>query len=179
MLLSHCKEQNHQPAEKENLCSAFKKDQQPSTPVLCDCFPAGAQHKGIQPASSEYKYGAGGLGPLGKTLPFPGQSPTGFAELRLGFELGGEGKNVKFKRFRVFFRAKSITQPFQHRFPSRGWQAVFIPLNPARGCLLGQVPRIRNPFKIILGFVIGFYRYELCVRQVSPISSMGTEEFLG
>lgn len=73
--------------KKENLCSAFKKDQQPNTPVLHDCFPAGAQHKGIQPASSEDKYGARALG---KILHFPGQRPTGFAELELGFELGGK-----------------------------------------------------------------------------------------
>lgn len=92
--------------KRENLCSAFEKDQQPNTPVLCDRFPAGAQHKGIRPASSEDKYGAGGLGPLGKILPFPGQSPTGFAELRLGFELGGEGRNAKFKRFGVDFLEK-------------------------------------------------------------------------
>lgn len=113
---------------------------------------------------------------MGKILCFPGQSPIGFAELRLGFELGG--KEEMSSRGLGGFRAKSIAQPFQHRFPGRDWQAAFIPLSPAQGCLLGQVPRIRNPFKIIL-FIIGFYHYKPCVRQVSPISLMGAEEFLG
>lgn len=39
------------------------------------------------PAPAGDKYRAGGLG---KILPFPGQGPTGFTELGLGFELGGE-----------------------------------------------------------------------------------------
>lgn len=105
-------------SKKENLYSAFKQDQQPNTSVLHDCFPAGAQHKGIRPPSSEDKYGAGGLGPLGKILPFPGQSPTGFAELRLGFELGGEGRNVKFKRFRDFLGQKALPSLSSTGFPA-------------------------------------------------------------
>lgn len=75
-----------------------------------------------------------------------------------------------------FFRAKSIAQPFQHRFPSRDWQAEFTS-HPWPGLSPGLAPRIRNPFNIILCFVIGFYGYEPC--QMSSVSLMGTEEFLG
>lgn len=96
------------------------------------------------------------------------------------WDLSWEGrKKCEVEDFCFFFRAKSIAQPFQPRFPSRDGQAALLPLSPAQGCLLGQVPRIRNSFKIVLRFIIGLYRCKPCVRQVGPISLMGTEEFLG
>lgn len=58
---------------------------------------------------------------MGKILPFPGQSPTGFAELRLGFELGGEGRNAKFKRFGVVFleqKKKALPSLSNEGFPA-------------------------------------------------------------
>lgn len=113
-----------------------------------------------------------------KSCPFLAKIPLDLQSWR--WDLSWEGrKKCEVQDFCIFLRAKSIALPSQRRFPSRGCQAELLPLSSAQGCLLGQVPRIRNSFKIILWFIIGFYRCEPCVRQVSPISLMGTEEFLG
>lgn len=52
------------------------------------------------PAPAGDKYRAGGLG---KILPFPGQGPTGFTELGLGFELGGEEEMSSLRVVLFFF----------------------------------------------------------------------------
>lgn len=58
--------------------------------VLLDWFPIGARCNATWLNSAEDEYGTGGVGLLGKILPFPGHNPTEFTELGLGIKLGGE-----------------------------------------------------------------------------------------
>lgn len=128
--------------------------------------------------SVEDEYGAGGVGLLGKILPLPGHSPTEFTDVGLGFKLGGEEEMWISGLGRGLLLLEQSHPAFPAQVSSRCWQIVFMPLGPAQDSLLDQILWIRKPSDIILHFLIGFYRYKPCKHQVSPISLMGTEEFL-
>lgn len=149
-----------------------------NVPVLLDSFPTGARRNATWLTSAEDEYGAGGVGLLGKTLPFPGQSPAEFTELELGFKLGGEEEMWISRVGRGLLLLEQNHPAFPAQVSSRCWQTVFTPLGPAQDLLLDKILWIRKPSEIILHFLIGFYRYKPCKHQVSPISLMGTEEFL-